>query len=243
MVARFANPWCIHFTETKLCGRVAGNVEILEDLEVNLDVGDLFNRFQLDRELVGRRLKHSKRGSGHHVSGILYQLGLAGGYVKNYEEVEGIPKFKMLFALGFMWEEFILSFYEECEYQPGEHCEDGIYMNCDGRSYLPEYDGEPLIEECKFTFKKMHTSDPEVARTRKLNLIQDQWMWIKQVQSYCKGYKSVLARLHVMHVKGDYKKFEPVYKRYVMRFTQEEIDRTWNMIKANRELAEMEVHG
>ena len=145
-------------------------------------------------------------------------------------------EYPLLWALGCAWEEYCASFYPGMDYQPGGVALNGIHGTADGISLDPKYG--TVVEEFKFTFKGERSDLPHrLAADSKLKKFSDEWMWQHQGRAYCKLYNAVVVRWHVCHVRGDYKSFGPIYKRYTFEFSKKEVQQTWDMLKGNKELA------
>jgi hypothetical protein len=124
------------------------------------------------------------------------------------------------------WERYYLPFLGDVVHQPGELQIDGTYMTCDGESLSVILSQETekwhlVIHEVKLTWKSART----VADIAK----QLMWMW--QIKSYCKAKGTRFAQLHVYFVCGDYTyPMRPVLKKWLLEFTQEELDNNWKML-------------
>lgn len=135
--------------------------------------------------------------------------------------------------MGFTWERAIELAYKEVEgrrvalvdgvLRPKEAQLDGIFMHPDG--FKPESDDEEgYIVEYKATWKTARKlNDHEFTHEFK------PWDW--QVAGYCKRWGVLCAVFYVMCFLGDYKgsKKAGAY-RVVRRYTQEELDRIWQML-------------
>lgn len=211
---------------------------LLDERVITLEFDDLSRRRPIARPTIPPR-----RADGLHQSGILAYIARKIGKLKPGEKLE--EDMPTIFALGFAWEEWAVSLYPEIEWQPGERTVDGISVNCDGRSNcrvpLSDIPGsllndgctemtETQIEEFKFTFKACRTG-PEFL---------SEWMWMHQGREYCYQYWARRERWHVMHVRGDYKSFGPVYKTYTVGFTDAEVGQTHQMLLTNMEAARAE---
>src|ERR1700675_2531340 len=117
---------------------------LLSEKVVTLEMRDLQNRVP-----ICRPPQPPARAPGAHQSDILAYVARKIGVLKPGEKLE--DEYPLLWGLGCAWEEYIMSFYPDMEWQPGELTVDGISMNCDGLSVI---DGEPTVEEAKLTFKK-----------------------------------------------------------------------------------------
>lgn len=204
---------------------------LLEQTDITLEVSDLSERYDLGYELTADgKLCRAYRSSGVHLSGVLREIGMAIRVLAPGEPIE--EDLPTICALGFMWEEFAASLYPSLVYQPGEVCVDGVWMTCDGVGTVLNEHGfeETCVEEFKFTQKKLLGPEEFMAGPKA-------WMWRAQGQGYCRGYEALLVRWHVMFVRGDYKSSGPVYRRYLVRFTPEEVERNWDMVLRNKERA------
>ncbi len=119
---------------------------------------------------------------------------------------------------GFLFEEALSTvFGERLGKRIGEVDLDGIVMSPDGVDYMwNECRGR--LEEYKCTWKSSKNTPDTV------------WKWMVQVKGYLKvlGLHDVLFR--VLYLMGDYKGSGPQYKEFEVSFTQEEIDKNWEMI-------------
>lgn len=194
---------------------------LISEQVVTLEMADL------DRRVPIRRPEHTlERAKGAHQSDILRYIAHKIGKLKPGERDEG--EYPTLWALGAAWEEFIVSFFPDMDWQPGELTVDGISVNADG---IMSTDDGPVLEECKFTFKGVRTGEEWL----------DEWLYQHQARAYCYCYGTRVVRWHVCHVRGDYKSFGPVYKRYVVEFSDVEVVQTWKMLTLG--LAEMRAKG
>lgn len=204
---------------------------ILDERIITLEFSDLAKRRPItrpDRPLA--------RASGHHQSTILAHIARKIGVLKAGELDE--EEYPILWALGNATEEYLVSLWPEIEWQPGEMTTDEISVNCDGISRprdIPialrlEYGIQ--IEEFKFTFKKVCSGQ---------EFIDKQWMWMHQGREYCYQYGARRERWHILHVRGDYKSFGPVYKTYTVGFSDQDCVGTHAMLLANMKDVPIEV--
>lgn len=204
--------------------------ELLDERVVTLEFDDLHRRVLLSKPVVPL-----PRTVGVHQSGILCHIARNIGILKPGELDE--EEYPLLWALGAAWEEYAASFYPDMEWQPGELTVDDISMNADGLSCGRIENvmtfGDPFLEEFKFTFKGVATG-AEFLKDKKW------WLWLKQAAGYCHGYGTRVVRWHVCHVRGDYKSFGPVYRQYVVRFSDREIAQNWQMLLNNRDAVQPE---
>lgn len=192
---------------------------LLEEVEVKLDRIDLANRVPLTRPE-----KQAQRSSGIHLSGVLRYIAIRSklvDWVKQVEEEE-LP---LRMALGIAWEEFAVSLYPEIRWQPGEVVDDDIFSSTDGLVFAGRK--VSTVEEFKLTWKK-----PMTGRD-----LMNYWLWMSQGKGYAYGWKTQVVNWHVLYINGDWKPPSPVYKRYLVEFSQKEIQDNWQMVRDNRDQA------
>lgn len=190
---------------------------ILEDISVTLDRGDLAKRVPLAWK------PPAPRTPGPHLSGVLRYI-LRTARLPNwtaYDEEIDADSIPLLWCMGIAWEEFCASLYPGIVWQPGERTLSGVHMTCDGLGWL-EGENEMCVEEWKYTTARPRTGEEFVGD------------WLKQSQGrgYCAGYQLRTVRWHVLY---NYNPREPVYKRFCVRYTDQEIGDTKGMIVANRD--------
>lgn len=184
---------------------------LLEDVTVDLERFDLDNRVELIRST------QTSRGKGLHLSGVLKHVLISyrlPGWQKYIEELDE-SKIPLLWALGIMWEEFVCSLYTGWLWQPGEVRSAGVYMNCDGIN--PEVG---CLEEAKYTSAAVRTG---------AEFMLD-WPKMHQGKGYCLGYDYRRVRWHVLYNR---KPWAPVYKRFLIEFSDKEIGDMRRMIESN----------
>lgn len=194
------------------------------------------------------------RTAGIHVSKVIRAIAIEAKildrkYASNLDLIElgsGIesgwwesldPVAQIRIAIGMAWEEWYLPKLEGMVYHPGELQLQGIYMTHDGESldYVyasPELgeDGDLIlaVHECKTTSKS----------TRTVGDLSSQWMWLAQIQAYCKALGARRAYVHVLFLCGDYKyPIQPslgphreMPQLWRVDFTQDELDANWDLL-------------
>lgn len=110
--------------------------------------------------------------------------------------------------------------------RPGEICLDGIYMTPDGYNIETEQ-----LEEWKWTTKSSNWPITHEKFRR--------WICF-QIPSYLKALNLLVCRLRVCYARGDYKSGEPIWMEYILTYSQQEIDETWDMIRVNAEVMRRE---
>jgi hypothetical protein len=204
---------------------------LLEETQITLDRVDLLNRVPVTHpRVVKGKIQPPERAKGIHLSGILSYVAITSKMVDWAKQAEE-EQLKLRMALGFAWEEFCISLYPGAVWQPGQITANNVAMNCDGQSLLND---ELIDEEFKLTWIKRRTG-AEVMRER--------WYWMCQAKGYGAGYGVLKTRLHICYVNGDYKPMEPIYMRYLIEFSQKEIDDNWKMITMNRDRAKEAGYG
>lgn len=194
--------------------------KLLEITQVKFELDDLTQRTPIIRE-------PEPRSKGIHVSGVIKHCAVAAKILKPGEPLE--EELPMRMALGIAWEEFLASLYPETGWWPGEFWDEGVYMNPDGTYLLPNISRELVVEEVKLTWKKPRSADE----------ILNEKIWCWQMMSYCRVLESRLCRLHAGYVNGSNWK-GPEYWRYLIQFSDKEIDQNWQMIQNNKDGAEKE---
>lgn len=179
------------------------------------------------------------RSPGVHVSDLIRSIAVRTGILKG-ETVkvgrrtetltEGGPD-PTLLAFGHAWECWAAGLYPGMVWQPPEARRDGISMSADGLT-LAEDGCSAVVEEFKATRKSAHVSGSP-------RPIEGEWMWLAQVKSYCLGWDTYWARLHVLYINGNYRFGEPdgapQYVRYDLAFTQRELSDNWALMVRERD--------
>lgn len=178
-----------------------------------------------------------KRSSGVHVSQVIKHIAIKLGKLTEHDKDDEMP---LIVLLGMAWEHYAARLYKDIVWQPGELKFQSIVGSPDG--YSADKDERPLIEEFKYTTKSM--------RHRHDNFIEE-WMWMSQGMAYLKQRRSKetrpalgsLVRYHVCWGMADYvKPIKPCYMRYVVQFSDQEIDTNWGLIQRYRDQVVAEHH-
>ncbi len=159
------------------------------------------------------------RSPGIHVSQIIRDLAFRLGHLdKKWKDA---PLDPARINPGFLFERALeMAFKDRLGVRIGEVMVDGIAHSLDG--VLVE-DNLVKVDEFKCTWKSMK------------NPIENQWLWITQLLSYCHALDTPYAVLRVLWVNGDYSyPLSPVYQRYDLKFTKKEIEKNWGMILLNK---------
>jgi len=217
-------------------------MKLLEQTEVQIEWDDINKMGRHERPDL-------PRSPGIHLSGVLKYIAVKTEMLTADEVREEF--FPMRMFLGMAWEEYCVGLYSDIHWQPGEVERDDITGSPDGGSYLkvPKIRSKvPVIEEWKGTWKSAKMKGTSVRSDGSFTHrdILNDWLWQRQVMGYCAMHpaESRHARLHVCYFNGIYDFYrggEPRYFRYLMQYTDEEIEQTWAMIKKYKRFAEPEV--
>jgi hypothetical protein len=205
--------------------------KLLEETEIRLELTDLARMTPLHKPTRNGVVVEPARSEGVHLSDILRYIAVKSHILEPKPESESLlTNYPWEMAAGLMWEWFAAALYPSMCWQPGEIELDGVFMSPDGFSD----DIGPQVDEFKCTWRKAMNGDQLLEHSL--------WMW--QGQGYAKGLCARLVRWHVWYVNGDYnwhRGGKPRYIRYLIEFTQAEIDQNWKMVLASRDKASQEV--
>lgn len=179
---------------------------------------------ELTKTIMDQRSPRAKvdtpRSPGLHVQAINRELAIAAGKLDDGPSVFGDfdgETYPLLPAVGVAWEEFRASTYQPHEllWQPYELHRDGIYGTPDG-IYTGYHD--LTIWECKFS-------------TKKIQPIEQMWLYCKQGMAYCaqQGCNHVLY--DVCWMMGDYTRpYNPILTTTLIEFSDSEIEAWWSIM-------------
>lgn len=176
------------------------------------------------------------RSKGLHLSNVLDFIEYNEGKDRGGEMT---PQGHAFAAAGFMWERVLAHLTERSPEElwewiygrvlaeplnpkiirPGEQELDGIWMTPDG-FHCDDY----CLEEWKYTFKsaRFPITDKRFRR------------WVSfQIPAYLKVLNLDTCRLRVFFARGNHDGGPPVWRQYLLRYTRQEIDETWDCITAN----------
>ena len=197
---------------------------LLSETDVKLERADMLKRVILAHRVsrYGYIVPPSRK-PGLHLSGLLKYVAAKSRISDRLTEIAD-EEHPWRWALGQAWEEFAASLYPEMVWQPGE-LDDPLVMNCDGlSSELDDVDSSyAVVDEFKHNRSRKYSG---------ADLIRKKWLWMRQGLGYCLGYGPRVVRWHVMSTM----EFpDPVYTKYLVRFSEEEVDGMRRMIEMNRE--------
>lgn len=191
--------------------------------------------------------KGHPRTPGLHVSSLIRCIAAETGILKpewvedlSLVDVREITDFTQVLRIliGLAWEVMYADTIKDSVLDhPGEVCVDGVYMTPDGESVsvvrvengVEIYD--VVVHEYKTTYKS----------TRTVGDLSTQWIWLAQIKAYCKAKGTRYAQVHCLFLCGDYKfPIKPDFRVWFVEFTQEEIDRNWDLLMDYRQMREQE---
>jgi hypothetical protein len=195
--------------------------EVLEQTEIGLEWMDL-------QKLTRHERPQHVRSKGVHLSGVIKVISQKRGLLKEEDQTDDMPT---VVLLGICFEDGAVQLYEDLIWQPGEVKKDGIIGSPDGKSPILGYLDTELgwmVEEFKLTYKS----------NRYRQDIRAEQMWMMQIMGYLKMMGLTVARLHVLWACDNYvMPFRPKYIRYLIRFTQEELDQNWKLMLKFKQFA------
>ena len=202
--------------------------KLLEETEIRLELADLVRMTPLHKPTRNGVVVEPARSEGVHLSDILRYIAVKSHMLKPGEPLEN--EYPLRMAVGLAWEWFCFALYPSVCHQPGEIEVDRVFMSPDGFAD----DIGPQIEEAKATWLKTMNGDALLEKA----------LWLWQGMGYAKALSARLVRWHVLYVNGDYnwhRGGEPRYIRYLVEFSQAEIDSNWRMVLGSRDKAAREV--
>lgn len=184
------------------------------------------------------------RSIGVHLSAIIRSISIRMGFLDrkwcedlSLSDVSDItdPASILRICIGLAWEKWFVSTLPDVVDHPGELQVDGIYMTPDGESVdvIVTSQGErgKLLETIVHEFKTTYKS------TNTVGGMEEQWMWLTQLKGYCKGLRSVHAKIYILFLCGDYSwPITPLFRAFEIWFEQEEIDETWDLLREYMEV-------
>ena len=177
------------------------------------------------------------RGKGVHASGIIRNIAIEMGILKDVEEfnlhdrVDNFDELAIIrMSIGLAWETYYINYvlcHDGVVKHPGEMTLDGVHMTPDGES-VDKIKGKSVlvIHEVKATYKS----------TRTVGDASKEWMYLTQLKCYCKAAKTRFGKLHILFLCGDYKfPIRPVARAWNIEFTQKELDDNWSLMTDYRD--------
>lgn len=203
---------------------------LLEQVEIKLEQKDMLSRVPLQHTTNKKgRIVPPSRHPGVHQSEVLKYIAEKSHILEALKDIEH-EEYPLRWAMGVAWEEFCATLHPNMLWQPGEiEIVSGVWGNPDGMSSDPPTKLGKLyiIDEFKWTTKGIRLGPDFLA----------EWLWMQQGRGYCIGYDTNRVRWHVLFVNGDYKGSGPQYWRYLVQFTDQELESTRRMLVDNRDKA------
>lgn len=186
---------------------------------MRLERSDMSCRVVLARDLSREGMIVDRpRSPGLHLSGLLKYVAAKSRIGARMAEIDE-EEMPLRWAIGHAWEEFAASLMPDMVWQPYEALTP-VVMNCDG--IVVEPDGL-TIKEFKFNRAKKYAGK---------DLIQKKWLFMQQGLGYCLGYGATRVEWNILSC---FEWPDPVWTKYLIEFSQEELDGMHNMIEINRE--------
>jgi hypothetical protein len=187
------------------------------------------------------------RSEGVHLSGIIRSIAAETGFLKaGWVEDLSIHDRRLItdpvailrMMIGLAWEQFYIQrvlVHEGVVDHPDEMHNDDIFMSPDAEQMVSMV----LRSGKRGIRKKIHEIKATYKSTNTVGDVYGEWMWLTQLKGYCHSARTLLGELHVLFLCGDYSMpIKPIAKRWAIEFTQEELDRNWQLMcdyKAHRE--------
>lgn len=188
-------------------------------------------------DLVAVNEQSRSRSAGCHVTDIVREIMMRidpKRYAKDYGDASDNWQ-----QAGFIWEEVLSAVFAAradltTRFRPGELTKDGIAGSPDALCYedrltLPSTADSPIrivtdvcvVEEYKCTWKSANNFD----------LYDKRFLyWLLQIQAYCYLADTTYARLHVLHINGNYEGYIPQATSWLLVFPQRELDEQWQSL-------------
>jgi hypothetical protein len=160
------------------------------------------------------------RSRGLHLYDILQDINASLDPERYGGRIEDTPEFAVV---GMAFENLLAAHLRDLVPQwekPGEFTSAGIAMSPDGFGD-PRWDG---IDEMKATWKKVPEVEQDFCDEEKFA------HYHRQAKAYCRVLGVARARFRVLFVCGTYRPALPVYKTYIVEYTEQELEDNWRMI-------------
>ncbi len=166
---------------------------------------------ELKEEFPWTTEQSKSRSKGLHLTDVIHQMDKT---LMETADREIDDEARMQFEKGWLWEVALSrAFGEKAAVRAGEVSLDGVAGSPDGVGYDDRE--ELVVDEYKCT---TYSADKRPT---------DMWRWMMQVKGYCKMVGATKCVFRVLHLS-----FVPVYKVWVLVFTQEELDENWQSVLA-----------
>lgn len=151
------------------------------------------------------------RSEGLHVTDIIRDIEER--FTRRPTPAGGEWDLELAGELGFMFERQMEA--EIDAVRPGEVELDGISMSPDG---IEEIDGDTRLVEYKVTWRSIKKDPTETPK------------WLMQTKAYCHALGLDTAVFHILYLCGNWKPPSPIYRQYIIWYTQQELQENWDML-------------
>jgi hypothetical protein len=167
------------------------------------------------------------RSPGLHVSDVIHDLAIRRGFYSRdrTKNESSITRMQLGLALEHaLAHRFCLAYPDSYIWQPGE------LIDSDGLPGTPDFIGGHgnlnfAVEDAKLTWKSStHAPDSDKFIT---------YWW--QLKWYCLKMRQRRARLHLCHVRGDYRSFDVHYNVWEQKFSDLELEKNRTMLLLHRD--------
>lgn len=226
-------------------------MRVLEVVNIQLQWSDLDNLTIHPRPDLQARDK-----SLPHLSDILRKCALALNMYTDEDRDDDMP---LMVLLGMGFEESAARLYKDMHWQPSPVRAGGVIGSMDALSpvSVPANTGLNFrsnitcacVDEFKYTGKSQRVKGAKTqldgtVRDRDLKDIRGEWIWVHQGMGYINLLRRAepelygdldLARFHICWKYGPYTyPMKERYVRYLVQFSQEDLDGNWSLIQANK---------
>lgn len=157
------------------------------------------------------------RGDGLHLGSVQRWLRVKMSPVKS--SGKGFTDMQLTAEIGLLWE-MVLSMVMADKYalrpQPIEV--DGIWLSPDGINDDPDGKVPMVLEEYKATWTSTNKAPT------------DNFQYMTQLKSYCRGYGVNVGLMRIFHIMGNYRGSGPIYRVSRLVFTNKELEDNWTMV-------------
>ena len=131
----------------------------------------------------------------------------------------GFDDMELTAEIGLLWERVLSKVMgEKYALRPPPIEVDGIWLSPDGIGPDPIGIVPVVIEEYKATWKSTNSAP------------DDNFQYMTQIKSYCRGYDTTVAVMHIFHIMGNYRGSGPIYRVARLVFTTQELEQNWEMV-------------
>ena len=129
--------------------------------------------------------------------------------------------------VGFIWEDLLSLVLAQRQVpeplRPEEIVVDGIAMSPDG---IGLWEGHVVLEEYKCTWASINNRSPDT-----------HWPWLVQSKSDCRAIHVNQVIFRILDLMGDYKGSGPLYRAYLLTYTDRDLEENWQMVLNHKQMA------